>query len=367
MKSIFTIILILSITLSAAFVDKERAQKVAENYYKNRCPEVSAKTGANVIKIHENIYMGEITRYTVEFEQGFVIITSNDQVTPILGYSDHGTVPEADKLGGDNFKEWFENYDKQLYCGMTTKYIDEEAVQEWKDIENNVFPKTGEIVVDRLVESKWCQLYPWNDQCPEKDNTWTYAGSVATAMAQLAKYHQWPVTGEGLVSYDWNGTTLSADFASIFFDYSMMRDVVEIEYGLYPEYWEMLNMTPTEKDMLASLSYNMGLSVEMNYGTEEDGSSEASMTSAHDALLNNWYASSSNYYTMGTPTDAAADAGIIQAELDAKRPWLWAGGVHAFILDGYTSDYWYHFNWGWGGDGNGWFQRTFLVPFGVGS
>ncbi|NOR44119.1 MAG: hypothetical protein GQ534_00910 [Candidatus Delongbacteria bacterium] len=366
MKSIFTIILVLSISLSAAFVDKKRAQKVAENFYKNRCPEVSAKIGANVIKIYENIYMGEVTRYTVEFEKGFVIVTSNDQLRPILGYSDHGTVPDLGKLGGENFKEWFENYDKQLYCAVTTKYVDEDAVQEWKDIENNVFPKIGNIVVDKLIESKWCQLYPWNDQCPEKDNTWTYAGSVATAMAQILKYHQFPPFGQGSVSYAWNDTTLSANFSSSSFDYDMMKNEVIYEYGLYPEYWESLNMTQPEKDMLSNFIYDVGLSVEMNYGTELDGGSTSDILNTHDAFSNNWYADSSAYHELGTPIDPAADASMIQAELDAKRPWLWAGGDHAFILDGYTSDYWYHFNWGWGGDQNGWFQRTFLVPYGVG-
>ncbi|MCK4979695.1 MAG: C10 family peptidase [Candidatus Delongbacteria bacterium] len=366
MKSVFTIILILSISLSAAFVKKEKAQKVAENFYKNRCPEVSAKIGAKVVNVHQNLYMGEVTRYTVEFEQGFVIVTSNDQLKPILGYSDHGTVPDPDKLGGENFKEWIEEYDRQLFCGKSGKYVDDEAVKEWKNIENNIFPKSYDIVVDRLVESKWDQLYPWNDQCPEKDSTWTYVGCVATAMAQLVKYHQWPVSGEGSVSYDWNGETLAADFSTLRFGYSMMKDEVEIQWGLYPEYWESINMNQSELDMLASLSYNMGLSVEMSYGTTADGGSGASMPSAHDALLNHWKAGSSDYYSLGTPLNPEEDATLIQGELDAKRPWLWAGGVHAFILDGYTSDHWYHFNWGWAGDFDGWYQRIFLVPDGVG-
>ncbi|MBN2790019.1 MAG: C10 family peptidase [Candidatus Delongbacteria bacterium] len=367
MKSLISIILVLCVSLSAAFVDKDRAQKVAVNFYKNRCPEVTAKSGANVVKVIENVYMGEVTRYTVKFEQGFVIITSNDQLKPILAYSDHGTVPDPDKLGGQNFKEWIENYDRQLYCGKSSKYVDEAAVQQWIDIENNVFPKSYNIVVDRLVESKWDQIYPWNDQCPEKDNTWTYVGCIATTMAQMLNYHQWPVTGEGTVSYDWNGTTLSADFSTLNFDYSMMKDEIVIEWGLYPEYWESMNMNQSELDMLASLSYNMGLSVEMDYGTTADGGSGQTALGVADAFMDHWKAASSVFYSLGTPLLPEEDAALIRSELDAKRPWFWAGGLHAFLLDGYTSDYWYHFNFGWGGDYDGWFQRTFIIPGGVGS
>ncbi|NOR44118.1 MAG: hypothetical protein GQ534_00905, partial [Candidatus Delongbacteria bacterium] len=101
------------------------------------------------------------------------------------------------------------------------------------------------------------------------------------------------------------------------------------------------------------------------YGTTADGGSGANMSVSATALQEHWYYNTT-YTTVGSVADPAQDASIIQAELDARRPWWWAGGVHSFILDGYTDDYWYHFNWGWAGDQDGWFQIIFLVPVHIG-
>ncbi|MDA3838053.1 MAG: C10 family peptidase [Candidatus Delongbacteria bacterium] len=371
MKHVFSIILFLVIVLSAAFVDKDRAQKVAENYYKNRCSEMTAKTGANVVKVIENLYMGEVTRYTVGFEQGFVIVTADDRLRPILGYSDHGKAPDPSKSGGENFKEWFQKLDMQIGCSKSSKYIDEEAVQQWKDIENNVFPKNSKsIIVDRLIETKWGQERPWNNSCPVKEERSTYAGCIATSGAMILTYHNWPSSGVGSNTYNWfNGTdaiSMYENFANYTFDYSLMQNEFIIEYGLYPEYWESYNCSQQEIDEMAKITYLFGISVGMNYGNIEDGMSTSTMTECLDAYNNNWGYTATRY-DIGTVTDPAVYSNMIQSELNAKRPWQWAGGVHSFILDGYTDDYWYHFNWGWEGLADGWFQLTSLVPLDVGS
>ena len=367
-KVISTVLLISAVFVSAAFVPLEKARKIAENYYGHYCSEAASK-GSSVVNVHEHEYEGLITRYTFEFDKGFVIVTADDDLYPILGYSDHGNVSAKGAKGGQNFKEWFENYDRQIACKGSGKYVDENAVKLWMDIENNVFPqvKSG-VVVDGLVKSQWDQLYPWNLMCPEKDGEETYVGCVATAMSQMLRYHRWPDVGEGSSSYEWNGQTLSADFTAHIWNYDLMPEIVDIEWGIYPEYWET-GITQAEKDELSLLSYWTGLSVDMMYGTYMNEGSATYASYVDDAFLDHWKASSSVYYTMETPPAGGVDAqfDIIKAELDAKRPWFWAGGAHAFILDGYRDDYWYHFNWGWEGNYDGWFHRAYLVPGGTGS
>jgi len=283
---------------------------------------------------------------------------------PILGYSDHGKVPKAEIPGGQNFKEWFENYDRQIFCAKSKKHTDEDAAKLWKDIENNIFPagKAG-IIVDRLVKSQWDQVYPWNDQCPLKSNgNWTYVGCTATAMAQVLRYHRWPDVGVGTASYIWNNgatnTTLSANFTTHTWNYDLMPEIVDIEYGLYPYYWET-GITQAEKDELALQSYWMGLSMSMYYGDITDGGSGAYMTDMDNAFIDHWKGTSS-LTTFTTPDIGGIDPAYntIKAQLDAKRPWVWAGGIHAFVLDGYRDDYWYHFNWGWQGYYDGWYHRS---------
>jgi len=366
MKRVLLIAMFLTaVSMSAAFVPLEKAKKVAENYYGHYCSEAASK-GSAVINVQENKYEGLITRYTFEFDKGFVIVTADDGLYPILGYSDHGKVPKADQNGGQNFKEWFEKYDQQVFCAKSKKYIDEDAAKLWKDIENNIFPagKAG-IIIDRLVKSQWDQVYPWNDDCPLKSNgNWTYVGCTATAMAQVLRYHRWPDAGTGSASYIWNNgamnLTLSADFTTHTWNYDLMPEIVDIEYGIYPAYWET-GITQAEVDELALQSYWMGISLSMYYGDIIDGGSGAYMSDIDNAFVDHWKGTST-FATFATPVIGGVDASYntIKAQLDAKRPWVWAGDVHAFVLDGYRDDYWYHFNWGWQGYYDGWYHRSYI-------
>lgn len=358
MRGLFSIILVLSISLFAIFVDKERAQKVAENYYENYAP-VSAK-GNKVTNIFAHKFEGQVTWYGISFDQGFILVTADDGLKPILGYSFEGKLADpSQKDGGSAFKEWFGNYDKQIKAARESSYVDNSAQTEWKNIVNNIFPKASKnVVIDALVRSHWDQVYPWNDLCPEKDGTWTYVGPVATAAAQIMRYHEWPPTGIGSNTHSQAGYETYSNYT---FDYTIMNHDVEIEWGLYPIYWESIDMDAAAIQNMAELNYLVGHSFDMWYGTTADGGSGANMGVSATALQNHWYYNTT-YTTVGSVTDPAQDAAIIQAELNAKRPWWWAGGVHSFILDGYTDDYWYHFNWGWTGYQDGWFQLNNLVP-----
>ena len=348
--------------LSAAFVDVDTARSAAENYYKNYAP-VSDK-GNEVKSVISHEYEGQVTWYGINFDKGFVIINAEDVLRPILGYSFIGQVPDADRAGGLNFKEWFDFYDKQIKVARKYSYVDESAQAEWKNIKNNTFTKASKsIMVDALLESRWDQIYPWNDLCPEKDGTWTYVGCVATAASMIARYHEWPPSGTGSSNHSQAGFE---DYSSYTFSYPQMEHIVEMEWGLYPEYWETINMDAAALQNTAELCYLLGHSFSMSYGTTADGGSGANMSTASSAFQTYWFYNT-DYTSIGTIVDPTAHATTIQAELDAKRPWWWAGGVHSFNLDGYTDDYWYHFNWGWGGYCDGWYQLSELVPSDTGS
>ncbi|NOR45059.1 MAG: hypothetical protein GQ534_05675 [Candidatus Delongbacteria bacterium] len=364
MKKITIALLILAVMLSAAFVPQDVAQNAAENYYKNYAP-ISDK-GNTVQNVFAHEYEGQVTWYGVNFDNGFVIINADDALRPILGYSFTGKLIDPEKRdGGFSFKEWFGYYDKQINVARKYSYVDAAAQTEWKNIKNNSFPKASKgIMVDALVRSHWDQVWPWNDLCPEKDGTWTYVGCVATAASMIMRYHEWPPTGTGSNTNSSAGTTET--YSNYNFDYTVMNNDVNIEWGLYPEYWETIDIDAAAIQNMTELNYLTGHSFDMSYGTTDDGGSEANMLTASTAMNDHWYYTAT-YNNVGTPTDPVYYASTIQAELDAKRPWWWAGGVHSFILDGYTDDYWYHFNWGWGGYQDGWYRITSLVPTGIGS
>ncbi|MBQ4005956.1 MAG: C10 family peptidase [Muribaculaceae bacterium] len=57
---------------------------------------------------------------------------------------------------------------------------------------------------------------------------------------------------------------------------------------------------------------------------------------------------------------------MIVDELNASRPVMYAGqasdGGHEFICDGYNSEGYFHFNWGWSGNSNGYFLLPRSTP-----
>ncbi|MGA2297203.1 MAG: C10 family peptidase, partial [FCB group bacterium] len=69
-------------------------------------------------------------------------------------------------------------------------------------------------------------------------------------------------------------------------------------------------------------------------------------------------------------TDAQWNA-LLTTELDANRPVLYAGfgneGGHCFVCDGYENSSYFHFNWGWAGQSDGYFLTNALNPGTIGT
>jgi len=358
MKKILTVLLALVISLSAAFVDQNRAQKLAESHYKNYAPNVALKNNS-VQRIIPRKYDGEITMYTVVFNDGFVIVTAEDNLKPILGYS-YETVKEIpdNGNGGTVFESWFGNYDKQIVEARKSGYSNPVAVKQWESMEAGEFTKGAKgIVVAPLIESHWNQEYPYNDQCPslgEAEGN-CQVGCVATATAQIIRYHEQDVVGYGYSSYYWTAgnETLSIDHSTQTFDYSLMP---LLGYS-----------TQAEVDELAKLCMNVGYAVSMQYDTRANGGSGAYSSDVDDALLDHFGYMTANYISHGTPTVPNPTwVSDIETSLDNGLPIVYSGsgadGGHAFNLDGYSTDNWYHFNWGWGGAYDGNYQLDNLNP-----
>ena len=124
-----------------------------------------------------------------------------------------------------------------------------------------------------------------------------------------------------------------------------------------------------QKEAVATLMYHCGVSVDMNYGP----SSGAVSSKVPSSLVEYFrYAPSATYKTKESYTLDQWVA-LLKSELDESRPLFYAGnymdnegntGGHAFVCDGYRSDDYFHFNWGWGGSRDGYFAIGALNPGG---
>lgn len=270
---------------------------------------------------------------------GYVIVSADDQISePILGYSTTGyfcyeNLPE-------DAKYWIDSYADRI---AASKSIPNKS----KEQDNNAI---GKEIPPLLGDLKWNQWSPYNLLCPEIDGILPPTGCVATAMAQIMRYHKWPEHGNGSVSYNWNGTTLHTNLAQSTYNWYILKN----EY-LYDDNDESVVT-------LATLMRDVGYSVNMNYSPTGSGASDGMV---EQALKNNF-----NYSALFLPYWMIDNQQywneLIKTELEAGRPVYYSGQAddqsgHAFVCDGSDSNGFFHFNFGWGGELNGYYLSSELI------
>lgn len=282
-------------------------------------------------------------------DQGYLIAPADDLFPAVLGYSDKGdfdfdNMPPA-------MKAFLEDYAREIDFNL--KYKAEELATTASLFDPGWEP------VEPLMATKWNQDAPYNNQCPTVSGVRTYTGCVATSMAQVMKYHEWPDVGEGSHSYTWNGQTLSINFSTIQFDWANMRDTYRS--GSY---------TSAEAQAVAELMKAVGYSVDMGYGTNASGASTRNQTIALVKFFK--YSKAIRYLDRDVVSSTEFEK-IIYDNLAEGLPVLYDGsspsGGHSFVCDGYAGKHYFHFNWGWGGSSDGYFYLARLNPSdqGIGS
>ncbi|RPI46042.1 MAG: hypothetical protein EHM46_01055, partial [Bacteroidetes bacterium] len=295
--------------------------------------------------------------------EGFIIISGDDMATPVLGYSFESGFDVTDVPL--NFRKWMEGYKDQIRYIRAHPGEASAAKEEWTSLlegrDSGI--KSSAATVAPLVGTQWDQSPYVNDLCPYdyEYGERTVTGCAATAMAQIMKYWNYPKGGSGFHSYEHDVYgTLSANFGTTEFDWTSMPDVVG-----------------SPNQAVATLMYNCGVSIDMNYGPASSGGSGAyviiersPVTHCVEYALEKYfnYDPSARGVQRANYSDAAWTS-LLKEELNAGRPIEYAGfgsGGHAFVCDGYDSNDFFHFNWGWGGYYDGYFASDALDPGGTG-
>ncbi|MEW6469044.1 MAG: thiol protease/hemagglutinin PrtT [Bacteroidota bacterium] len=340
--------------LHAAQVPVSTAALVAENIYRER---ISALNGT----VADQVLFGSVITLTEDnvpviyvFNlldgKGFVMIAAHDNVHPVLAYTFNGTFSEHEQQPA--FSDWIKNYREQIaYCVQNDLPADESINKEWElyGTENKLSPPQVQSV-GPLLTTTWNQGCNYNAQCPvvtggQCGKAWTGCG--ATAMAQVMKYHNHPLTGTGSHSYSWSSQLLSANFGATTYNWSNMPN----------------NVTSANTDV-AQLMYHCGVALDMNYGAS--GSYCSFDFSYIMPQYFGYAATAQNWLKLFVPNDTTYQDRLA-GELDSLRPMPYKGsgsGTHFFVCDGYQNSYPYHFhfNWGWGGLYDGYFYISALNP-----
>ena len=287
--------------------------------------------------------------------QGFVIISGDDVIKPILGYSFNVQAPQSDNLP-DGLRQWLaeiaEHIDESRVQG-TTQSADVKA--EWDAVAKgsiqNVWVKTRSGETGGLLETpEWGQGSPFNKECPMDGVNRSAAGCVATAISEIMYYHKWPDAGIGYTEQyktDDKKFTINARNLEIPYEWhNMLKKYTGVSY------------TNAQANAVARLIADVGAAYQADY---RYGATSA-VTGINQMFKYFKYDSGMSRIARKDYFAEQYD-NLLKKEIDAKRPILYSGrsdsdGGHAFVLDGYDNTGNFHINWGWNGESNGYFAIT---------
>ena len=345
--------------LWAGPIDKEQAMQKAQRFYSDRGQTSKVRKLKQVPRAAEvSTAMENDCFYVFNAgeDDGYVIISGDDRTPDVLGYCDNGTF-RADDMP-ENMKAWLEDYAEQIRC-----------------LQQNSALKAAEVpthpAVPVLMKSTWDQGDPYNQKCPvffdESKYGRTVTGCVATAMAQVMYYHRYPErTTQTIPGYtcmtDWKeklGSSKS-EFITV-----PSVPVTKLDWSNMLDNYKG-GESAAQQSAVATLMQAVGASLNMNYGLAEDGGSGASSTDMKAALTTYFDYDKEMYFIFRNTYTAKDWDKYMYKEIAALRPVLYGGestgGGHAFVLDGYDGQGYYHVNWGWGGIDNGYYLLSILSP-----
>ncbi|MBF0560209.1 MAG: C10 family peptidase, partial [Nitrospirae bacterium] len=395
-------LVIFSGNIFAAQISETAARQVALNLMTNHISvhgDWNGEASPQVLSIETVNYNGEPVAYLVTvYPTGHLLMAYYDDFSPVLFYSPSSTLDPSKANDPNAIESWLipEIYqtiqiingrapivEKETQRVFYLRTSDKKSTKEWSKIADawqmlNVPPDSfsgvnrssvnqhGEAVSPRalastvgpLLTTKWNQTYPYSYYTPAASGcNHTYTGCVATAMAQMMKYWNWPDTGASSNSYTWNGTTLSSDFSSHTYNWTSMPDSVSS------------SSTTTQIDAVARLISDAGISVKMAYGC--GGSSAVPTTSSFVNYFKykptarvedrSRYSSSSDWMAL-IKNELTAPSKPRVMTLAIKGTGYALGNDHDVVIDGYQTGTsgtdQVHINYGWGGFDDGYYDIT---------
>jgi len=281
-------------------------------------------------------------------EGGYIIIAGDDLVHPIIGYSFSGRY-NPDNLP-PNLKLWMED----VAYGISNAINENESSSiknssEWERYFNGTI-NLRSTQAEPLISTRWGQGTPYNLLCPMDGNEKTLTGCVATVMAQIMNYHQYP--SGNLIGTIPGYTTKNKKH---------IIPAINLTGQSYN--WALLQSGSQSTEFaneVAKLMYHCGVSVEMDYETAGIGSGAVSVDMVKAFYTYFGYdkgiqTKRKDYYSSSAWTN------MLKVEIDNGRPLVYSGTTdrnegHAFICDGYNTEDYFHFNWGWDGASDGFFS-----------
>ncbi len=288
----------------------------------------------------------------------FVVAGADSSLRPILAYG-----PEIQNLTTEQRSIWisflaldYENRLKAIERGLlaTQKgYWTGEVLGDFQQ-----WPPEGSTATGGWLKTNWTQTSPYNKLCPMDLNAGSRSvvGCPATAMAQIFNYF-YSVNGTRFNDSDdyyhnygtGNKYWIDDDFQSRDFPsfpaLNHWLDTIETSYTLG---------TALTDSMKAALSFAAGIAAQQVYTASVSGT--FGIDQAQMAIQRFGF----DLSELLVPPDLTLHQRVSQDMMNGFPDHLgivneaWTVG-HNVVIDGYNTDDFFHFNFGWGGSSNGWY------------
>ncbi len=308
--------------------------------------------------------------YSPEDEKGFVIVGRDDRMLPVLGICEGQFDAEKMPCG---MKAWLKNINRSL--------------EEVNANPNTLRKAPGKAPLQMeqvapLITTKWDQEEPYNRMVPIVDDIdgegnpihiHAPTGCVATAMAQIMNYHQWPASAKFTGVYLIGAESTQPLYEPINSTYTWPGEIAYSQYywpegyqDLYKDYVSVEGVSEEQKDAIATLMRDCGYAVAMRYTPSVSlANLENTATALRDIFKFAETPLQSRYSQFLTAEEWQA---ILYKELKASYPVLYSamddktGSGHAFIVHGIGPDNLFYINWGWKGAFDGMYALGAFNP-----
>ncbi len=343
-----------------------QAQKIAEAKANSLGIVIDAKAKAKAKVLNgADGQMQTIASYYVfpnGTNKGFTIVSGDDRMPEIVGYTDKGTYDETQMP--DAMKAFLESYKAMVEAVKAGDKQAIKALNECKTLRSNP-NRTAAAVSPLLGDIQYNQDFPYNYLCPLYNGSNKAAtGCVATAMAQVMAYWKYPSKLlADIPAYTTATLKINMDAISAGETYDWDNILATYPSDGYPSQYNT-----TQALAVAKLMLHCGTAINMDYNS----TSGASVTTEDMAKFFG-YDADLMVEVHRSMVSVAKWTELIDNELKAKRPILYYGFSsdvgHEFVCDGSDGEGLYHINWGWGGAQDGYFDITVLNPAkgGIGS
>lgn len=345
-RKLLLLLALLPMILSAKTLTKQEITTLGTRAFHQKAMQVCPRAAEYELKDCEYLEKdGAICLGVLHFDHGFLVMSAEDAVMPVLAYDFEGSIDLEDLAPGVSY--FLDFYQQEIVVARQAGITPSEEVQAaWEALRHPSLRSTlAEVVVAPLIRSKWNQNKYYNYLCPKDANAPSGYdgrvpnGCVAIAMSQIIFYYRYPASGTGNHTNYTEYGNFHVNFAQQHYNYEAM-----------------CNQLSYHNNEVAKLIFHCGTAVDMMYGSDGSGAYSGDVPGAMSSYFR--YSSDAVHVSRHHHSDSTWHH-MLKEDLDAGRPVYYSGysseGGHAFICDGYNSDEYFHFNFGWGGSGDGYY------------